>query len=64
MAMKAYRNVVRLMSDPNTMYHKRYGIKTAHETRDCIIFCKSNLLELSASDDKFTAVEDPCARLG
>ncbi len=62
MAMKVYRYVVRLMNDPKTMYHKRYGIKTARETCDCILFCKSNLLELSASDDKFTVVKDPmCA---
>ncbi len=56
--MKRYRYFGHSMSDQDTMRHKRDNIKTMYETCDCILFCKRRWLELGATEDKITAVED------
>jgi pyruvate dehydrogenase E1 component alpha subunit len=58
MEMKTYRYFGHSMSDPDTTYRKRDDIKTVRETRDCILMNKHRLLELGATEDELTAVED------
>ncbi len=59
MAMKICRYFGPLMSDPDTTYRKCDDIKTVRESCAYILCYKRCLLELSATEDEVTVVEDP-----